>query len=81
MNYYEKGNLLIICGGRCDAKNNDHSILNDLHALRLDSLTWLKIESYGEELLPKANHCSVMVKSRLVIFGGYTKGFVLNNDV
>jgi hypothetical protein len=79
MNFYEKGNILVVYGGRCDL-NKDHPILNDLHALRLDNLEWLKIEYRGETPQPKANHCSTIVESRIIIFGGYCEGFILNND-
>ncbi|XP_039021792.1 acyl-CoA-binding domain-containing protein 4-like isoform X1 [Hibiscus syriacus] len=61
------GNTLVIFGGQ-DAKR---TLLNDLHILNLETMTWDKIDAVGVPPLPRADHAAAVHAERyLLIFGG-----------
>ena len=73
MSYYEKGNLLIIHGGRNDL-NSDSFALNDTYIFDLEFLQWNKVTLYsnieGFKVMPRCAHRSVVHDNKLIIFGG-----------
>ena len=73
MSYYEKGNFLIIHGGRND-NNNDSFALNDTFIFDLEFLQWHRVMLYsnieGFKVMPRCAHKSVVHNNRLIIFGG-----------
>lgn len=74
LNFYEKGNALILFGGRND-KLNDSYALNDLFFLDLFSFDWIKISLYNNDdpsftVINRCGHCSVLFDDKLFIFGG-----------
>ena len=73
MSYYEKGNLLIIHGGRNDL-NSDSFALNDTYIFDLEFLQWHKVTLYsnieGFKVMPRCAHQSVVYDNKLIIFGG-----------
>ena len=73
MSYYEKGNLLIIHGGRNDL-SSDSFALNDTFIFDLEFLEWHKVKLYsnieGFKVMPRCAHRSVVHNNRLIIFGG-----------
>ena len=73
MSYYEKGNILIIHGGRNDL-NSDSFALNDTYIFDLEFLEWHKVTLYstieGFKVMPRCAHRSVVHNNRLIIFGG-----------
>ena len=73
MSYYEKGNLLIVHGGRNDL-SNDSFALNDTYIFDLEFLEWHKVTLYsnieGFKVMPRCAHKSVVHNNRLIIFGG-----------
>lgn len=48
MNQFKKENALVVCGGRDDKRK---VILNDIHLLALDSLTWTEVKVYGQGMI------------------------------
>ncbi|CAL5194739.1 unnamed protein product [Lathyrus oleraceus] len=61
------GNTLVIFGGQ-DAKR---ALLNDLHILDLETMTWDEIDAVGVPPSPRSDHAAaVHVERYLLIFGG-----------
>ncbi|CAI8615455.1 unnamed protein product [Vicia faba] len=61
------GNTLVIFGGQ-DAKR---ALLNDLHILDLETMTWDEIDAVGVPPFPRSDHAAaVHVERYLLIFGG-----------
>ncbi|XP_010493996.1 PREDICTED: acyl-CoA-binding domain-containing protein 5 isoform X2 [Camelina sativa] len=61
------GKSLVIFGGQ-DAKK---SLLNDLHILHLDTMTWDEIDAVGSPPTPRSDHAAAVHAERyLLIFGG-----------
>lgn len=73
MNYYEKGNFLIIHGGRND-EANDSFALNDTYIFDLENFDWLKVELYSHihdfKILCRCGHQSMIYSNKLIIIGG-----------
>jgi hypothetical protein len=73
MSYYERGNFLIIYGGRNDL-NNDSFALNDTFIFDLEFLEWHRVILYsnieGFKVMPRYAHKSVVHNNKLIIFGG-----------
>ncbi|KAF3509993.1 hypothetical protein F2Q69_00003019 [Brassica cretica] len=61
------GKTLVIFGGQ-DAKR---SLLNDLHVLDLETMTWDEIDAIGASPSPRSDHAAAVHAERyLLIFGG-----------
>ncbi|XP_033146676.1 acyl-CoA-binding domain-containing protein 4 isoform X3 [Brassica rapa] len=61
------GKTLVIFGGQ-DAKR---SLLNDLHVLDLETMTWDEVDSIGVSPSPRSDHAAAVHAERyLLIFGG-----------
>ena len=77
MNYYEKGNFIIIHGGKTKSLRNEN-ILKDTYLFELFRFEWIRVK-YGcfESLVrPRFSHAAVIYKEKLIIFGGVNeKGF------
>lgn len=74
LNFYEKGNALILFGGRND-KLSDSYALNDLFFLDLFSFDWIKISLFNNDdpafnVVHRCGHCSLLFDDKLFIFGG-----------
>ena len=73
MNYYEKGNFLIIHGGRNDTMS-ESSALNDTYIFDLENFEWAKIILYSQindfKVLNRCGHQSEIYANKLIIFGG-----------
>ncbi|KAK8542372.1 hypothetical protein V6N12_014970 [Hibiscus sabdariffa] len=70
------GNTLVIFGGQ-DAKR---TVLNDLHILNLETMSWDKIDAVGVPPLPRADHAAVVHAERyLLIFGGSSHATCFND--
>ena len=88
MNFYEKGNYIIIHGGKTTMEQENLS-LNDTYLFELYRYQWIRVD-YGEnELIVKkrCSHCSIISDDKLFIFGGINDGvfngskfFVINLD-
>ena len=90
MEYFEKGNYLIIHGGR----NDDISVtsaLNDTFILKLENLEWVYVTLYSNiqnfEVISRYGHKSTIFSDKLVIFGGMNNSnyigsslFIVNLD-
>ncbi|KAL3664097.1 hypothetical protein V7S43_010982 [Phytophthora oleae] len=57
--------ILVFRGG------DGREYLNDLHALQLDSMTWITVRTRGRAPAPRANHSSALVGDDLLVFGGW----------
>ena len=73
MNYYEKGNFIIIHGGRNDIMS-DSCALNDTYILNLENFEWAKIILYSQikefKVLNRCGHQSAIFGNKLIIIGG-----------
>jgi hypothetical protein len=67
MNYYEKGNFIIIHGGRNDSLSNSFA-LNDTYLFKLDTFEWVKIELFshviGFKILNRCAHDAVIYSNK-----------------
>jgi len=71
MNYYEKGNFIIIHGGKTKSLNYEN-ILKDTYLFDLFRFEWIRVK-YGcfESLVrPRFSHAAIIYKEKLIIFGG-----------
>lgn len=67
---------LILFGGE-DARRRK---LNDLHMLKLTSLTWLPLRCKGQAPSPRSNHVATLYDDKLLlVFGGSSKSGTLND--
>jgi len=82
--YYEKGNFLIIHGGRNDAMS-ENSALNDTYVFDLENFDWLKVELYSElrgfKILNRCGHQSVIYSNKLIIVGGMNNNNYLGSSL
>ena len=73
MNYFEKGNFLIIHGGRNDLVS-ENSALNDTFAFDLETFEYIRVELYSNlakfKVLNRCGHQSAIYGNKLLIFGG-----------
>ena len=71
MNYYEKGNFIIIHGGKTKSLRNEN-ILKDTYLFELFRFEWIRVKYGCFELLvrPRFSHAAVIYKDKLIIFGG-----------
>ena len=90
MNYYEKGNFLIVHGGRNDSMS-DSSALNDTYLFDLENFDWVKVTLYsqliGFKILNRCGHKSIIFGNKLIIVGGMNNNnylgstlFIINLD-
>ena len=77
MNFYERGNYVIIHGGRNDIFSSN-SALNDTFLLNLENFEWLEVKLYSNindfTLASRCGHQSIIYSDKLIILGG------MNND-
>ena len=84
MNYYEKGNFLIVHGGR----NDDISAtsgLNDTFIFDLENFEWMKVELYsqisGFQIYTRYGHSSIIFSNKLIILGGMNNSNYLGSSI
>ena len=70
MNFFQDLNIIIIYGGRNDSC--PEPIFSDVSILNVFNLCWSKVTLFGLGNVPKCSHCSCVIGSKLVVFGGYT---------
>ena len=77
LNYYEKGNSLILFGGRNDAISDVYTS-NDLYILDLFSFDWISIRLYNTnpwmKVVKRSGHCSILYDDKLFVFDGMNSG-------
>ena len=89
MNFYEKGNFIIIHGGKTKITEESFA-LSDTYLFDLYRYHWLRVD-YGDKdniVKKRCSHCSVICENKLFIFGGINDGtfngskfFVINLDI
>lgn len=67
--------LLIFGGG------DDDGLMNDLHLLEVDTLSWSPVFTAGNTPSPRSRHTATLVKSTLWVVGGLGEGQTVFNDV
>ena len=82
LNFYERGNMLIIHGGRTINKKIE-KVLNDTFILDLFSFNWIEVEYFNKEykVPPRYFHQSIIVKGELFIFGGINKNQYIGSEM
>ena len=77
MNFYERGNYIIIHGGRNDSFSAN-SALNDTFLLNLENFEWIEVKLYSNisnfSVYNRCGHQSIIYADKLIILGG------MNND-
>ena len=90
MSYYDKGNLLIVHGGRNDVVS-ENSALNDTFIFDLENFEWMEVNLYFQlskfKVLHRCAHQSVVYGNKLIILGGMNNNnylgsalFIVNLD-
>ena len=73
MNYYDKGNMLFVHGGRNDAVS-DSCALDDTFIFDLENFEWMEVTLYSQlnkfKVLHRCAHKSVIFSNKLIILGG-----------
>ena len=84
MNYYEKGNFIIIHGGRNDYKS-DSFALNDTFILNMLTYEWMEVMLYSTlsdfKVLTRCGHSGIIYNNKLVIFGGMNANNYLGSSL
>lgn len=84
MSYYEKGNYLIVHGGRNDLVS-DSFALSDTYIFDLENFDWFKVELYSHvhdfKILSRCSHQSVVYSNKLLIFGGMNSNNYLGSSL
>ena len=90
MHFYEKGNYIIVAGGRRFTNDTFHVIhdsefLEPVHSmsiLRVDSLEWYEVKFSNVEGFPELyNFSSTLDGDSMLIFGGIKKNYLLSNSL
>ena len=90
MNFYERGNFLIIHGGRNDMMSETIAF-DDTFVLDLEFFEWFHVELYSKfekfKVLSRCGHQSTVYGNKLIIFGGMNNNnyigsslFIVNLD-
>ena len=90
MSYYDKGNILIIHGGRNDAVS-ENAALNDTFVFDLENFEWMEVHLYFQlsrfKVLNRCAHQSIVFSNKLIILGGMNNNnyigsvlFIVNLD-
>ena len=90
MNYYDKGNILIVHGGRNDTVS-ESSALSDTFVFDLENFEWMQVTLYSQlnkfKVLNRCSHQSVIFGNKLIILGGMNNNnyigsslFIVNLD-
>ena len=77
MNFYSGNNMLIIHGGRNDLKNE---IYNDIILLDMENMNWIHPQFQSEPPLQRSEHKSIIISSKMFIFGGTNGESLINFD-
>ena len=84
MSFYERGNFLIIHGGRNDSIS-DNIALNDTYLFDLENFEWLKVELYSGmkdfKVLNRCGHQSMIYLDKLIIVGGMNNSNYLGSSL
>ena len=81
MNFYEKGNFLIIHGGKTKSLKTEQ-ILKDTYLFELYRFEWIKVlhGCFDNIVKPRFSHAGIIHNKRLIIFGGVNEqGFSGSN--
>ena len=84
MNFYERGNYIIMHGGRNDIFS-EKSALNDTFLLNLDNFEWLEVKLYSNinnfNVVNRCGHQSIIYSDKLIILGGMNNNNYLGSSL
>ena len=84
MNFYERGNYVIIHGGRNDTFS-ENSALNDTYLLNLENFEWMEVKLYSNNsnfsVASRCGHQSVIYSDKLIILGGMNNNNFLGSSL
>ncbi len=73
MNFYERGNFIIIHGGRNDVMSDNYA-LDDTYILSMKTFDWAEVKLYSNysnfTVYKRCGHSGVIYGNKLIIFGG-----------
>jgi hypothetical protein len=70
LNHYEELNVLFLFGGKDHRTKN--LVYDDFFMLEISTFKWTKIKIFDNYPQPRFDHCSTLLGSKLIIFGGST---------
>lgn len=79
MDYYRKLNCLVVFGGRNEQQK--FSCLNDFGVLWLETMTWMQVSCWGDEIISRYSHCAGIFGTKLYIFGGINYGSYVGSEL
>jgi hypothetical protein len=83
MNFYPDLNILIIHGGRNDKMKK--SFFGDFYLLDCENYHWTRLSTFDgvtkDSNFLRADHCSVIYKNKLLIFGGNNADFYVGSEI
>jgi hypothetical protein len=68
INHYEELDVLFLFGGKDHRSKN--LVYDDFFMLELSTLKWTNIKIFDNQPQPRFDHCSTILGSKLIIFGG-----------
>ena len=84
MNFYERGNYIIIHGGRNDIFS-ENSALNDTFLLNLENFEWMEVKLYSNNsnfnIVSRCGHQSIIYSDKLIILGGMNNNNYLGSSL
>ena len=84
MDYYEKGNFLIVHGGRNDDVSKT-SALNDTFIFDLENFEWMSVQLYSQisnfQVFTRYGHSSIIFSNKLIILGGMNNSNYLGSSI
>ena len=84
MNFYERGNYVIMHGGRNDIFS-EKSALNDTFLLNLENFEWLEVKLYSNisnfNVVNRCGHQSIIYSDKLIILGGMNNNNYLGSSL
>lgn len=78
MVWVEKINSLVVYGGRNDTEGVSYA---DIHVLRLEQLSWIRVVITGNPPIPRSSHCAVASEKKMYIFGGVSYGKYCSSEL
>jgi len=64
------GSRMFVFGGNNNNEAGSYQVLDDLHVLDVDTLTWSRPAVTGDKPTARSGHCLITVGKKIVLFGG-----------
>jgi len=78
MKFYEELSIIVIYGG-CDKERK--RFYSDLFIFDLEKFKWTRLVLFNSVPSERSEHCSILLKNKLIIFGGVTATRYVGSDL